>query len=57
MAQKIASQRYQDPSEEEKNRQYGQKRYKNLPKDKRQRLVEYRKNITKYGKYKFCISL
>ena len=30
--------------EKEKKQQYGGKRYKNLPEDENQRLVEYRKN-------------
>ena len=41
--------RYQSFSKEEKEKkkQYKCERYKNFPKDKNQRLVEYRKNITK----------
>ena len=43
---------YQDPSEEEKNKKwhYGRERYKNLPEDVKQRLVEYRKKYCRYGK-------
>ena len=35
-----------------KKLQYGRERYKNLPKDERQKLVEYRKNI-KWEKVSF----
>ena len=35
---------------EKKGRMYGRKRYKNLPKDKKLRLVEYKKNYFKRWK-------
>ena len=49
---KKASEMYQDNSEKEKNKkwQYGRKWYKNLSEDKKQRLVEHTKNITKFKK-------
>ena len=37
-------------SKKEKQQEYGRKRYENLPEHEKQRLVEYRKNIRKYGK-------
>ena len=50
--QKKARERYQDLSEEEKNKtqQYVHERYKNLSENKKQRLVEYRKKH--YEKWK-----
>ena len=46
---KKARERYQDLSEEEKNKtqQYVHERYKNLSENKKQRLVEYRKKHCK----------
>ena len=46
---KNACKRYQDLSEEGKNmeKQHGPERYSNLPEDKKQRLVEYRKKYDK----------
>ena len=46
---KKAHERYQDLSEEQKNKKqkYSRKQYKNLSEDEKQRLVEYRKNCIK----------
>ena len=33
--------------EKKKNRQYGHERYKNLPENEKQKLVEYRRNYYK----------
>ena len=46
---KNACKRYQDLSEERKNmeKQHGPERYSNLPEDKKQRLVVYRKKYDK----------
>ena len=50
--QNNACERYQSLSKKgkEKRRQYGRKRYKNLPEDEKHKLVEYRKTILKWGK-------
>ena len=47
--QKKSSEREQSLTEEEKNknRECGHERYKNLSEDEKQRLVEYRKDLTK----------
>ena len=37
-----------------KNRRYCSKEYKNLPEDEKQKLVEYRKIITKQEKRPHC---
>ena len=49
---KKARERYQDLSEEEKNKtqQYVHERYKNLSENKKQKLVEYRKKHCKKWK-------
>ena len=39
--------RYRNLFEEEKKRGYGHKQYKNLPEDETQKLIEYRKIISK----------
>ena len=39
-------------SKDKKIPQYGRERYKNLPEGRKQRLVEYKQNITKYEKIK-----
>ena len=43
---------YQNLSEEDKNkkRQYVCERYRNIPQDEKQKLVEYRKNFSKMQK-------
>ena len=38
-------------NKKEKKQQYGHKRYRNLPKDEKQRLVEYRKKYYKMTAY------
>ena len=45
---------YRNLSEEEKSKKhkYGLERYISLPKDEKQRLVEYRKNYSKIKKHK-----
>ena len=52
--QKKFCEREQSLTEEEnnKNREYGHERYKNLSEDEKQRLVEYRKRYYKIGKNK-----
>ena len=37
-----------------KKRQYGRERYKNLSENEKNKLVEYRKNITKREKMLYC---
>ena len=41
--QKRALERYQNLLKEEEKWQYGHERYKNLPEDEKEKLVEYRK--------------
>ena len=41
--QKRALERYQNLLKEEKKWQYGHERYKNLPENEKEKLVEYRK--------------
>ena len=47
---KKACERYQSLFIKEKKEKYGCKKYKNLPENGKQKLVEYRKNIIKWKK-------
>ena len=45
-----ACKRYQNLSKEKKKQQYGREHYKNLSENEKNKLVEYRKNITEWEK-------